>query len=139
MTNYDSRNYGIDIFVCRNFCVQNFIKYRYKTVTYLWLKLIAYTFKKLERYIGLLIPSIAYDPSLFMRVLVTFFLQNSMEQSNSQQQMSEVKAQQNGITKRQKNKWIRFTNIFITRLKQVCVQLAGCAWLLEIDILNMML
>ena len=72
MTNYDSRNYDTDIFVCRNLYVQNFIKYRYKTVSYLWLKLITHTLKKLERYIGLLISSIAYDPNLFMQVLVTF-------------------------------------------------------------------
>ena len=72
MTNYDSRNYDMDIFVSRNLCVYNFIKYRYKTVSYLWLKLITHTLKKLERYIGLLISSIAYDPNLFMQVLVTF-------------------------------------------------------------------
>ena len=72
MTNYDSRNYDIDIFVCSNLYVQNFIKYRYKTVSYLWLKLITHTLKKLERYIGLLISSIAYDTNLFMQVLVTF-------------------------------------------------------------------
>ena len=52
--------------------------------------------------------------------------------------MSEGKAKQNGITKWQKNKWIKFTNIFIIRLKQACVWLGGFGWLLEIYIFNMM-
>ena len=38
-----------------------------------------------------------------------------------------------------KNKWIKFTNIFIIRVKKVCIWLSGCGWLLEIDIINMML
>ena len=40
-----------------------------------------------------------------------------MEEGNSKQQMSEVKAIQNDITKWQKNMLIKFTNIFIIRLK----------------------
>ena len=42
--------------------------------------------------------------------------------------MSEVEAQQNAITKWHKNNWIKFTNIFMIRLKQISVWLCGCGW-----------